>query len=156
MAKIIKSQDGEAVEFPTGVDLGPNKIKFQRKFLNSDVNSAILDITDLRLNGLTIGNIYRVSYNALIQNLAGGTQSANTSVNHGGVELMRMRLRQDSSPGTTDIVDKGTVVFTATATTVTVSFSEANNSVLYGNGGFEETWISIEELPNHTETTDFT
>lgn len=126
------------------------QIDFQVKTLNSDVTVNTADITDIKFVNLEIGKYYRIRGQAAW--VADNADNPNLIVRHDGVALAT------SVPGLTlngQIIKHAIVspVFQATTTTVIseVTAMDALN-LLQGNGTFGETWLELEELPNHNET----
>ena len=158
----IKAETGlsdfhkEKQHFPQGVDLGSSKMKWQRKILQADIASSVPDISDLRFTNLTIGKTYRLSFSAQLYTGAGaGVQRAALIASHDGAALVRLRWRLDDSAAGVKLHNSDTsIVFTATATSVIFDTTISNGQV-YGNGTTDETFATLEELPNHIETDEW-
>ena len=131
-------------------------LKIQIKKLASDVVGQSLDIAGLRFNNLVIGKRYKIGLHMQAIYTA-GTNVKLIAV-HNSVDVLNVQIQGDDA-GPADRVAMGDTlpIFTATATTVVFDFLvNGASGTLEGDGSTNETFVSIEELPNHTETTDFT
>lgn len=134
--------------------------KYQEKILASDITVSTDPVPSLGFNNLTIGRKYKVTGQvSAVVNTVSSTSFAALLVVHDGNFLCVGSIREDDAGGlirnATFSIDSG--VFEATATTVTadVNITGVSNFIA-GNGTKSETWLQIEELPRHEETTDFT
>lgn len=129
---------------------GVNKV--QIKTLAAD-QSTDGTMTDLTFNNLVIGKYYRASIQTLFSTISG--DNVISQIIHDGV----VRAQNESGAGTstTNVEMLASVIFQATATSVTFdAVSVSAGSLIRGNGDMIETWSMIEELNNYNVTTDFT
>lgn len=126
------------------------EIKWQRKDLTVDIATSGT-VTQLGYaSGLTIGKTYRFSVHAMI-NTASTTMRSDLAIAHDGADLAKDFGETDADGER--ISHSMMVIFTATATSVSVEWTEGT-----GNGTLEGTAANscfsfLEELPYHTETT---
>lgn len=129
------------------------RTKYQTKTLTADVTTNVV-MSDLTFNNLTIGNRYRITLN-----MAGNAQ-ANSLIRcdiKNGVPIIASAIQ--AAPGTLSAFnDVSTLIFTASATTLTFTLSNMSGAgdVVQGNSSTQETYAQLEELPLHLETTDWT
>ena len=154
----------EKQHFVGGVDLGPNKIKWRRRNLQTSVVNQSVDVStvagneDFKFDNLKIGKTYRISIHAGLE-VSGSSALERMSmiIFHGGNLLTRVRFRLDT-PGAADTrrMQAGTnYIFTATATNLRFNTSFAGTASLLADGTSDQTYIQLEELPNHIETDEF-
>jgi len=128
------------------------KTYWQIKTLNTTVSANTSDIADLRFNNLEAGKDYRLS---------GATQVRTTT--SGGTAQIRFREnnniigivfhRQLSASGDLESVYGINILFKATENGVlTVDFTEGGPALFYGDGTRDQSYLILEELPNHVET----
>lgn len=136
------------------------EVKWQKKALTSNLNgTAALNttITALGFSGLTVGKTYKLTVSPLYVETATATgANFKLNANHDGSPIIKFNFFMGSSDN--ENWSKGrSVIFEATATTVTIVGSGAvANSRLVGAADGADTYTLLEELPYHTETTDFT
>lgn len=133
------------IKFTEPVDLGPNKIKWQRKFLDSPVTTSTNDIGVLRFNNLTITQTYRVTY-TVRANLA-ADDNIGLRIIHDGSIIGSNWIGKSAAVQTSGT--SFSVIFVASASTVEFGVESVNVGTdlsITGNG----TYTEIEELPNHT------
>jgi len=129
--------------------------KYQTKKLTADLFSGDSgNVPDRAFNNLVIGKTYRlIAHVQLID--ANGTDSSLNYFN-GGVHLLGNLLASNNTTIDHEIRSGTSVVFIATDTTITTTATIGAASMVRGNNSTHETFIQLEELPNHIETTDFT
>lgn len=126
----------------------------QTKFLSANATSAG-NMTDLTFNNLEVGKKYRVSgvfvFNAATTNIF--HRVAVTIFNGSDrVSVHGMAGRYEVTTGAN--TDGVNTVFTATATQLTFLVGGiVSTGRVIGTGTREGTFITLEELPNHVETT---
>lgn len=146
-----------AIENATATQMGLVQLnKWGQKYLTGDLAGASANVTlsDLTFNNLVIGRTYRVSLHT--KKDIDASDVVVVTVTHNGVQLAQ--IREGTPAGEAEARNGFTsAVFVATASTITfVGSSFGTTSNLYGDGGGDETWASIEELNNYgTETTGF-
>ena len=126
---------------------------YQTKVLPADVIVSDSDNSDLRFSNLTIGKKYRITLSAFfdVENVGGSDTSA-------------LRAKSDSNP---DIITAyfqdgrylglaQPIIWTADETTLKIEVIIAGTGILRGNNTTRETWVQLEELPQHTQTTKWT
>ena len=145
---IVKAQDNTVY----GVYKEPTK--YQVKYLPSDVTTDTTDISTIRFENMEIGKLYRVKMRPRIA--VSSNSSAKLIANHDGA-VIAVYLNGTPSEAT-DLRSEGlseSPPFVATATTVTFDFAENASATLEGNGSARETWVMLEELPSHVQTTQW-
>ena len=157
----IKSETGLAdftknkQHFPDGVDLGKSKVKWQKKILTAGHTTTGV-ISELTLNNLTIGKTYKCSWNAFIQVDSGDDWKVSAEYTDGTTIAVVTRIIQ--ATGVT-IWGKESSTFTFTAAHTSIQFnaeaSTGTPEIQGGTGGAEQTWVTLEELPNHIETDEW-
>lgn len=149
----------EDAYWSAGIELKTNN--FQYKFLTSDISTTTADVSDLRFNNLTIGKSYRFTmYLAASIPQGVGTDAAWLEIKDGGVLKGQTYVSMSSTAG----ADAGIQLRSSTSvivpnvqnSTITVDANVLNTAILKGNGAKNETWVLIEELPQHKETNKFT
>lgn len=127
-------------------------IKFQTKTNGANLNTSGT-ITGLTFSNLTIGETYQVRLRGIMK--CDSSHSATfVKIFHDGNELAEMRTSQVTADGGEDLRTDYTVMtdpFVATATTVTFDFTVGGST---SNGG--PFYATLEELPNHVETDEWT
>ena len=134
--------------------LTPSITKFQKKTLSANVNSTGI-MTDLTFSNLEIGKTYRIG--GWIQ-MIGNSGALNNNeieidvkcggVNVGHAEGMGYETSWRQKNAFNDI-------FVATGTTLTFDVVNVLNSYIYANAPSPSN-ITLEELPEHQVTTDWT
>lgn len=131
-------------------NLTDSKDKFQFKYLASDVTTANADITSLKFSGLEIGKKYRLTSQIGLNTSAGSTCGVYYT---NGAQIICSKYQT----GATNSRDSIVAVFIATATTIVASTQNVSGTVqLISSGDRSQTFASLEELPNHVETTQWT
>jgi len=129
-------------------------IPFQTKILSADV---ITDgaIGELTFNNLEIGKVYRVGGNFRFDVTAGGLITV-TVLN--GAQTVGFGLHDGDGTATqAGSAWSPNLIFVATATTLTfVAASADANSPVLGNTTRDETFVTLEELPQHVATSQWT
>jgi len=132
--------------------------KVQEKNLTSDVTTSTT-ITALTFNNLVLGKWYEALGQILFVVNSGSSDSfAALNVTHDGVVIQKVNSQDRQTVSTSG--DSNThpisVKFKATATTLTfVSSSVSSTSYINGTAA-KDTFVSLTELNNTVETTDFT
>ena len=149
------------------------KTKYQRKNLlvsASQAPSTSVHITQMDFNNLVIGKTYRITHQvwSALQNVVGHIDNWQVSYRMSGSKVLNLGHGEPATNGTTGGAYGGSasVPFVATATTLEFWFTVGGGSgagmsvVLYGQDAFaapgQVTFAIIEELPNHTVTTEWT
>ena len=122
------------------------KTKWQMKYVLSTFSGTGI-ITALTMNNITIGKTYRVKVKLLEGNSGGGNVQA--KIYDGATELSFINFAAPASNGYYET----SKVFVATGTTVTVDMLTNPRNIA---PGIANSYIILEEKPNHEETTDFT
>lgn len=126
------------------------KNRWDQKFLSSTLtgSSANATITDWSFSSvLTNGKVYRFSISAWFSLEAGDALASVLCIN-GSQELIALRAGANEDALGSQV--GGTVVFTASNTSVTCSGSGfATTSALEGDGAGYESWVIMEELNNY-------
>lgn len=135
--------------------------RFQKKRLSANVTGNTSGngntATDLTFNGLTIGNIYRVSGQvAMYQTTNNSGAVTNIVHNSAVIGSLRGNLNMAEFSGEEMIVATGVnTIFTAAATTLTFAIFASGASLL-GNNSDAQSYIILEELGGYAVTTAFT
>ena len=132
------------------------EIKWQKKHLTAN-HTVDGTISDLTFNNLVIGRTYRYSTKfMLVVNNGASDPFVDVAVSHDGATLERQGITLRGGGSSAEVVrTAGHQTFVATATSLSfVSSSTTANS--YVSSGVQETYVILEELPYHTETSDFT
>lgn len=131
------------------------KNRAQVRILGSDITAPTVDISDLRLVNLTIGKVYKLSISAKQGTTGtGATESFALKANHNGSVIVEDRIRYGNKPsGLFENTNGNSVIFTATATSITFDWEETGTGELAGNGTTQETFVMIEELNNYEALT---
>lgn len=124
--------------------------KFQTKFLTADV-TVDSDMTDLTFNNLEIGKTYRISGQVRSSSVgSAGAVYFESAAAQAGTHYGRMRtalgnlLKDVQSPN---------IIFEAVSTTLFCH--KAGSTTITGNSTTGNTFITLEELPLHVETTEW-
>ncbi len=165
----IKNNAGTgAPDFPNGISIEGQTFekttKWQTKFLSSTVNvtgSGITNVSDFTFNNLQIGKTYRITLNGRIDlnPSTGATEQVILVAKHNGNAVASIEFRQDDSASDNQRIGvAGTGIFTATATSLTVDLVHTctNGTLQTPNVSHYSSAATIEELPSHAETSDFT
>lgn len=129
--------------------------EFQIKTLNSNISAANADIADLRFNNLVVGKYYRLSGQTYLQSDA-ANGAATLTVSTDGT-IISKSAHDQSSAGSGSFTAAGiSVIFKAKASTLISAFSENNPGLMQGDGTTTWTYLILEELPNHKETSKWT
>lgn len=130
----------------TAVSAGGGYTKWQRKFLNS-LFSTTGTISALSFSNLEIGKHYRVSIQLVESATGGGTY---VQILNGATILGRM-----NHGATTNITTVNSVVFIANSTSLTFN-AASNGNGFQGDGTTDATYATLEELPQHIQTNQWT
>lgn len=133
------------------------KTLYRTKFLSSniDVTNTTANVPDLQFNNLEIGKTYKIT--GQIDIVSGGagsvTGSGKLTVTHNGVQVLVQQSKAELN-GANDRQQSGanSYIFTATATTTNVTFQGFGQGILIASN---QTFLTLEELPNHEETTQW-
>lgn len=130
--------------------------KFQTKILSADQGAGTTDLSDLQFNNLEIGKHYRITGQVKTSTI-GGTTSLSFRDTAGGAGVFYGGTSIYSDGGSQDISQTGVnIIFTATSTNLYCRAGVSGGCTLEGDGTRENTFITLEELSSHTQTTDFT
>lgn len=129
------------------------KTKFQIKTLPANVITSGA-IASLTFNNLTIGKSYRIG-----GQVYGDHNGVANSVNLGlefydGATYLGVCYSKDVS-GQEEWTDSPNILYVATATSMVVNCSRTGGRIR-GNGTRTLTYLTLEELPNHEVTTQWT
>jgi hypothetical protein len=126
--------------------------KYQRKYLTAN-QTAVGWVSDLRFNNLEIGKTYRFTGHLLT--FGNGTH-INLLVQDGLTNFYADDGRFDTA-GFRYQTHASDFIFTAEATTMGVYILGGSGAVLmYQNGsGIDSTYVQLEELPSHVQTTQW-
>lgn len=130
--------------------------KYAIKTLSADITAGALDIADLRLNNLEIGKTYKLTAKMLC--FINNDGNVSLEINHDGAEIgLCIFTAGVAGPDSIDTTgnDSTQVIFTATATTVTFDSAADGDGSLLGDGTTRETFVMLEELPNHEVTSEW-
>lgn len=135
-----------------GIDLGPDRMKWQRKSMNGNTTSTGR-LYDLTFYNLKPGMTYRLTANIVMNGVDQGG-STRIEVENGGVSIARMAFHAPGSgAGNDQLIGTGrTLLFVARDPVLEMSV-EAISGEITGSGG--NSWAQIEELPHHVEVDDF-
>jgi hypothetical protein len=150
---IIKGSLAIPASFLTKLKLVFGKTLFQTKILTADNNGGNGTVhSDLTFNNLTIGRSYRITGVVRIINQNGGNDLIAV---HNGVTVARTRHYDgDNGPNSTCPIYG---FFTATTTVLTFETAFKNgSSTISGDPVDPVTAVTLEELPNHEATTQWT
>jgi hypothetical protein len=138
-----------------GIDLGPNKTKWQRKINTTPANSVGV-INDLTFNNLTIGKTYRASWHLVANGLTTAGHRAIVVLEYGsGADLTWVLDWVVSGAAPNLNRQGGEFTFVAAQTTVRYYIQELTSGEITGGGGVSASWAELEELPNHIETNEW-
>lgn len=141
--KTLFTQNKEIAEY--------TKTKWQKKLNPSNVST---DTTFLTFNNLTIGKTYRVTAKGFIQLDAGSV--AQFRIYNGATEIDRIYFQNNTATSGMQHTAAVPKPFVATSTTLTAqSFNMSGGDLIFG-GAESDTWVILEELPNHEVTTQWT
>lgn len=151
--KFLKTLFDQGKEISTYVT-DETKTKWQRKILSGNI-SSVQDIADLQFNNITIGKTYRI----------GGTMFGIGGNSISIIDFYSGAGGTGQQYGVTGLLENAAglvyprfginTLFVAQSTTL---FARANISggTIFGNGTLAQTNITLEEVPNHEITTDWT
>lgn len=127
------------------------KTKWQRKILPSNISSNTIDISSLRFNNLIIGNVYRLSmqFDTSLPNFA--FRTATLQALNGGIVIAQLRAGSANTGNEVNYGGGTSVVFVATAATLTFDAIFINPGFILGDGTLSRTFAQLEELPNHEQ-----
>jgi hypothetical protein len=134
------------------------KTKWQVRILPGNISSNTTDISSLRFINLVVGRTYKLSMQIDTSLTNNNFRTAALTAIHNGVSIAKVR---SGSANTGNEVNYGmgtTINFTASATTLTFNATFVNGGLAYilGDGTRAFTFVMLEELPNHEETTQWT
>lgn len=134
----------------------PIIVKRQKKSLGSSVTGITTsnNLTALRFSNLSVGFSYRIRVRLYVQTDS-NTPNCTWQIVHDSANLNQATIRDDSH-GSTRLEDAREIsaIFTATATTVDVTFT-AGAGTWAVNAGGNPSFSEIEELPNLIGTSEF-
>jgi hypothetical protein len=132
------------------------KTKWQVRILPSHISGNTTDISSLRFINLVVGRTYKLSMQ-MDTSLPNNTfRTATLAAIHNGVTIAKVRSGSASTGNEVNYGMGTTVNFTASATTLTFNASFINPGFILGDGTRAATFVMLEELPNHEETTQWT
>jgi hypothetical protein len=127
------------------------KTKWQKKTNIVQYLSNQVDIPSLRFSNLTLGKTYRVTMQMSIIN---GDSSGQVDAIHNGLVIATVTNKTTITGNNDRSINGTSALFVATATTLTFNYTEFDAAAqLDGNA---DTFVILEELPNHEETTQWT
>lgn len=133
------------------------KVKYQINTLSGDITADTNDIASLRFSNLEIGKTYRLNIHMMAIN---GDNPSILFARHVGYEMGTLIRHQSKSAsiGPDDrTAESSEIIFEATSTSITFDWSEnTGTTTLEGNDTTEQTFVMLEELPNHEVTTQWT
>lgn len=133
--------------------------KNQTKILSTNVSGTNTFVTELQFNNLEIGKFYRVSGNYYTAIPTGDTSQGMFFIdgtNFGDRVVGRVHISSDPADGGSHWCTPFSWVFQMTdSTTLKVYSSATTSATIYGDGTRQLTFATLEELPNHVETTDW-
>jgi hypothetical protein len=132
------------------------KTKWQVRILPGNISSNTTDISSLRFINLVVGRTYKLAMQMDTSLTNNNFRTATLAAIHNGVTIAKVR---SGSANTGNEVNYGmgtTVNFTASATTLTFNAFFTNPGSILGDGTRAATFVMLEELPNHEETTQWT
>lgn len=142
--RVVKSSNPLSIGMPT-------VYKWQTKYLSANVNSTTNPVTDLTFT-LESGKTYRIS-GVFRLNSTDGTYAyvraldgANTV---GFVNFDAGTQADDDGNASLGY----SVIYTMVGTSLTFQFVEETTGNLLGDGTKDATWVQVEELPYHVQTT---
>jgi hypothetical protein len=125
----------------------------QTKYLTADTTSSTT-MSDLTFTGLQVGKNYRIDLQSVFSHVADNGE-ASISITHNAAVIGKSIMDTTSNASNGVCGFSSSVIFTATASTVTfVSVAGATASIL-GNSTGSETFAQITELNNTKVTTKF-
>ena len=127
-----------------------SKTKWQRRNNAVQYTANQADIPSLRLSNLTVGKTYRLSMQISIIN---GDAAGQVDAFHNGSVIATVSSKTTSVNNNDRIIAGTSSIFTATATTVTFNYIEFD---IAAQLDVADTFVILEELPNHEVTTDWT
>lgn len=126
----------------------PKQIDWQIKFLSADVISDVV-ISDLTYT-LTVGATYRITLKMNSRVTAADNDVA-IDIKDGATVIGRL---SGDNNFTADMFNSSIIIRKMVNTALTfVAASATANALIAGNGAGDETYVMIEKLPNHNETT---
>ena len=126
-------------------------MKWQTKYLSSDITSD-QTISDLTFS-LEIGKTYKITIVPLLKTNATDS-SVQLEVYDGAVQLADI-VAVNSTAGTAN-TKQWTLIRTMTDTSLTfVSDSATANAFVAGDGTSKETFVTVEQLPHHRNTSEW-
>lgn len=150
----VAPTDGYFEAFASSVQplVGLPNGRFEKKKLSADVTT---NTTLFTFSNLTIGRTYEVMLNAMLDSNNGSRPTID--INHNSVIIGSVAIDSPTSQSYTAKVSSGGIIFTAAATTLTITSTNFDsNNFAWGNDNFEETWAQLKELPvSYGETTVF-
>ena len=131
---------------------GVESVLYQKKTLSGNTQSG--NISDLTFNNLEIGKTYRLSGNIRTGGNANQAEQDRQIVFNQGATLINItrEVRGFDSQGVPGAMDTGiSAIFTCTDTILQAVATCSTSFFIQAN-----TFVILEELPNHEVTTDFT
>lgn len=129
------------------------KTKFQTRTLIANITVNNSDVPGLRFINLIIGNKYRIAFQHSTI-LASGNNHSQLRAIHDGITIAASLHQTTGNTQSSQQVAGGEKIFTATDTTLVFNWDKFGTATLIGTGS-NPTFATLEELPNHEETTDF-
>lgn len=133
-------------------------IKYQKKNLDANITTSTTDIASLRFTGLEVGKLYRVTVVAHVQTSATNSD-AFLQVNAHGNNKIYAGINDNAAvtqPQGAFLGFSSSIIFEATSTTLTT------NAIIVGSGSIlksaspdNDTFMILEELPNHEQTSQW-
>jgi hypothetical protein len=128
--------------------------KWVKKALGTSISTNTTDIADFRLSNLGVGHTYRLSMNPTLTTEAGNGSAALDAIVDGSI-FMKVGVSGNNGIYLRNSVAKSKI-FVASHGSITFNYTQVGGSSIYGtSSGIEYSFIMLEELPQHIETTDF-
>jgi hypothetical protein len=155
-SRFTMSQYGQTVKYSSRV-YKEDPIAWQKKTLTSTLTGYNGVINILTFNNLEVGKTYRISGTVALRSNTAGSDNIDI-IFHPTATLVNTTEygRQTACPAASGLIDRKSpnIIFTATSDTLYVhSSSVEGGSQIYGTGNNDGTYIILEELPFHAQTT---
>jgi hypothetical protein len=139
----------------------PNAIKWQTKYLLADSAATSGVLSNLAFNNLVIGKTYRYTFHALIDHSGTVDSRYNAQLINSdslGTNILTYLQGGESNGGSKPNELSATGIFVATDSNLNyqVVGNPSGNTTLRGDATLPETYLTLEELPYHVQTTEWT
>jgi hypothetical protein len=145
--------------FTEGVDLGPNKTKWQMKPLTSDyvLTPAATEIPYIRFSGLTPGKTYKLTTRFMGTETASVANETQIGAYHSDGTFIGVCFlwRDQSIGGNARAGDARTMLFVAKSDGIYFTGNSQDSMQIFGNASGNNSMVILEELPNHIETNEW-